>query len=97
MVRERTVEHRLSELTHQHGGIAFKWVSPGRIGVPDRLIILPGKRLFMVELKQPGGKPRPSQLAMHEKLQRLGWPVYVVDDADRFFQETVDACDSYDS
>lgn len=90
MTRERTVERRFRELAAQHGGVAFKWESPGVAGVPDRILLLPGGRMFLVELKRPGGRPRPIQRAMHARLERLGFPVHVVDDADRFFADVVD-------
>lgn len=90
MTRERTVERRFRELAARHGGVAFKWESPGVAGVPDRILLLPGGRMFLVELKRPGGRPRPIQEAMHARLERLGFPVHVVDDADRFFADVVD-------
>ena len=86
---ERDVERRLVELARRHGGVALKWTSPGTLGVPDRLLFMTDGRLWLVELKRPGGRPRSSQKAMHRRLERLGWPVYVVDDADRFFAGTV--------
>ena len=89
--REHTVDRRLCELAHRRGGVAYKWESPGRAGVPDRILLLPGGRVYLVELKRPGGKPRPIQQAMHARLERLGFPVHVVDDADRFFTTVVDA------
>lgn len=82
---ERDVERRLCALARRHGGVALKWTSPGTMGVPDRLVFLPGGRLYLVEVKRPGGRPRESQKAIHKRLGRLGWPVYVVDDADAFF------------
>lgn len=91
MTREHAVERRLCELARRHGGVAYKWESPGVAGVPDRILLLPGGRLFLVELKRPGGRPRPIQQAMHARLERLGFPVHVVDDADRFFAAVVDA------
>lgn len=89
-VRESTVERRFTLLARRHGGVAFKWVSPGRAGVPDRILMLPGGRLFLVELKRPGGRPRPLQVAMHRRLAALGFPVHVVDDADAFYRTVVD-------
>lgn len=89
MVMERDVERRLVHLTKRYGGVAFKWVSPGMLGVPDRLLFMPGGRLWLVEVKRPGMRPRDSQKAMHQRLERLGWMVHVVDDADRFFDDIV--------
>ena len=80
------MERRLCELARRRGGWALKWVSPGRVGVPDRLVFMPGGRLYLVELKAPGERPRPSQLAVHGRLAALGFPVHVVDDADAFFR-----------
>jgi VRR-NUC domain. len=50
-------------------------------GIPDRLVLLPGRPLF-IEFKRPGGKPTPLQLHVHEKLRKLGYAVEVHDDAD---------------
>lgn len=97
MTRERTVERRFRELAARHGGVAFKWESPGVAGVPDRILLLPGGRMFLVELKRPGGRPRPIQEAMHARLERLGFPVHVVDDADRFFADVVDVHETGDA
>lgn len=84
-VRENTVERRFNLLARRHGGLSLKWVSPGRLGVPDRLLFMPGGRLYLVELKRPGGKPRASQNAMFAKLEKRGFHVWVVDDPDMFF------------
>ena len=62
------------------GGLALKFTSPGFDGVPDRLALLPGGKMAFVEVKAPGEKPRPLQLARHRLLRRLGFRVYVLDD-----------------
>lgn len=90
-VRERDVERRLGMLAARRGGWSVKWVAPGVMGVPDRLVFLPDGRLFFVEVKQPGGVTHGAQPLIHQRLTRLGWPVHVVDDADRFFHDVVDA------
>ena len=61
------------------GGLALKFVSPGYDGVPDRIVLLPGGKIGFVEVKAPGEKPRPLQLARHRLLRRLGFKVFVLD------------------
>ena len=63
------------------GGVAPKFVSPGYDGMPDRIVLLPGGRMAFVEVKAPGKVPRPLQEARHRMLQKLGYKVYVLDDA----------------
>ena len=67
------------------GGYAMKFTSPGLSGVPDRLVLIDGKARF-VELKAPKGKASARQLAVHRKLERLGFPVRIINS-----KEQVDA------
>ncbi len=60
-------------------GKAYKWVSPGNNGVPDRMVCLPGGRVVFAELKAPGKQPRPEQAAKHRELRALGFLVEVLD------------------
>lgn len=76
---ESTVERRLVRAVERSGGLALKFISPGRAGVPDRLVCLPGARVVFVELKAPGGRPRPLQLKRTEELRALGFEVRVID------------------
>lgn len=50
------------------GGKAYKFVSPGQTGVPDRLVVFPGNHIGFVELKAPGKKPRPDQQYQQRRL-----------------------------
>ena len=61
-------------------GLGIKFTSPGFDGVPDRLALLPDGKMAFVEVKAPGKKPRPLQLARHRLLRKLGFKVYVLDD-----------------
>mgnify|MGYP000977058818 CR=1 FL=1 len=79
-MREKVIEHALVMATRSKGGIAPKFISPGFAGMPDRLVLLPHGRMGFVELKAPGRKPRPLQLARHRLLRRLGFKVYVIDE-----------------
>ena len=51
---ESTFERKLCEYVKSLGGKAYKWVSPGAPGVPDRIVILPGGRIIFIEVKRPG-------------------------------------------
>ncbi len=78
-MREKTIENKLVEAVKSMGGIAPKLISPGFDGMPDRIILLPNGKITFVEVKAPGKKPRPIQLARHRLLRRLGFKVYVLD------------------
>ncbi|EHK3568807.1 VRR-NUC domain-containing protein [Escherichia coli] len=77
--RESTIEKHLVAEVKKAGGQAYKFVSPGRRAVPDRLVLLPGGRVVFVECKAPREKPRPDQLREHERLRALGFTVVVLD------------------
>ena len=57
--------------------MAYKFVSPGNTGVPDRIVILPGVITF-VELKTETGRLSPGQKRQIGKLQDLGMKVVVL-------------------
>lgn len=78
-MRERDIERRLVTETVKRQGVALKFVSPGCIGVPDRIVMLPSGRLGFVELKAPGEKPRPIQARRIRQMREIGFKVYVVD------------------
>ena len=82
-MREKTIEQKLVKATKAVGGIAPKLICPGWGGVPDRLILLPGKRLAFVEVKAPGETMRPLQVKRKRQLEALGFSVYCIDHLDQ--------------
>lgn len=78
-MREREIEEKLRIESQKRGGLAMKFVSPGLVGVPDRIVVLPQGRIGFVELKAPGEKPRKIQVRRMEQLRKLGFLVYVLD------------------
>ena len=78
-MREREIEEKLRIESQKRGGLAMKFVSPGLVGVPDRIVVLPQGRSGFVELKAPGEKPRKIQVRRMEQLRKLGFLVYVLD------------------
>lgn len=83
---EKNVESHLKNKVKAMGGIALKINSASMAGLPDRMVLFPEGKIFFVELKAPGKKPRPLQLSAHRLLQRLGFKVYVIDSVDEVKQ-----------
>ena len=50
-MKESQIERRLVEGVKRLGGMCLKFVSPGTLGVPDRIIITAKGRVIFVELK----------------------------------------------
>ena len=80
-MREKQIEQKLVQAVRAMGGIAPKFISPSCDGMPDRLVLLPEGRIAFVEVKARGMKPRPLQFRRHGMLRRLGFKVYILDDA----------------
>lgn len=76
---ESKLEQKLVIHIKKLGGIAYKFSSPNRRAVPDRLCVMPNGRLFFVEIKAPTKQPTPLQKHEHKLLQDLGHSVFVVD------------------
>ena len=76
---ERDIEGHLVRRAREVGGEVrkVKWI--GRRGAPDRVVMLPGGRLYWVELKRPGQKAEPHQAREHERMRGMGQRVLVID------------------
>lgn len=91
-MRERDIEKYLREQVKKAKGIAYKFESPGNAGVPDRIVILPGNRIYFVELKAPGKKSTTLQVNQQRKISKLGCSVFEIDSkekVDAFLDEVV--------
>lgn len=78
MILEKDIESYLKGKVEKYGGVYLKFTSPGNTGVPDRLVIVRRKTIY-VELKRPGETLRPKQEYWAKKLRGLGHTVYVID------------------
>lgn len=91
-MRESTIEAYLRDEVRKVGGKAYKFVSPGNDGVPDRMVCLPGGCVVFVELKAPGKRSTKLQELQQKKLRDLGFPVWVIDskiEVDRFISKYI--------
>ncbi len=69
---EKEVEKILVKGVKRLGGCAYKWVSPGKDGVPDRIVVLPGGLIWFAELKTDTGRVSPRQEYQLSYLKSLG-------------------------
>lgn len=89
-MRESQIEEILKNEVRKLGGRAFKWVSPGNDGVPDRIVIFRDKPPVFVELKTDTGKLSAVQAVQIKRLRDLGQAVEVVkgiNGLSQFFQD----------
>ena len=77
-VLESVVEKYLAKRCEEHGWMCLKFDPSRRIGMPDRLILLPGGRCVWVELKTDGGRLTEIQRYRHGEIAALGHDVRVV-------------------
>jgi hypothetical protein len=76
---EKEIERKLRQAVEAQGGRCLKWVCPGWSGVPDRIVLLPGGRIYFVELKRPkDGKLSALQRKWREWLTLLGFSSWVI-------------------
>lgn len=87
-LKEVDIEVCITDRVKALGGIPFKFTSPARRSVPDRLCLLPvpehhraivRQYVRFIEAKRPGETPTPSQHREHERLRTLGFYVAVID------------------
>jgi hypothetical protein len=71
------VEGYLLKQTHRHDGMCMKFVSPGRRGAPDRIVIHAGRVVF-VETKALKGVPSAIQKVRHREMRAAGADVRVI-------------------
>lgn len=75
---ESSLEAHFNRVVRLHlGGRAVK-LAPTEKGLPDRLVLLPGGRMHLVELKTLTGRTSAAQDLWHERAAALGTTVHVL-------------------
>lgn len=75
---EKQIESAVCDYAKERGLGVYKFTSPARAAVPDRMFIYKG-RMFFIEFKREGQKPTPAQEREHHRLQQHQINVFVVD------------------
>lgn len=78
-MRESKIEQAFCKYAKKQGCIPYKFSSPARRGVPDRLVMCPDGVSFFVEFKNEQGSLSVMQIREIKKLTDLGHRVYVCD------------------
>jgi len=76
---EKDIEKHICEYGRSLGVLCYKFTSPSRAAVPDRLLITPNGVVFFMELKRKGEVPTASQRVEISKIQKTGVRVFIVD------------------
>jgi hypothetical protein len=89
-MRESKIEKDVSAAVNGRGGRAYKFVSPGRRGVPDRIMLMPvpekhqeivSKYIRFIEFKAPGKVPNLRQTSEIAFIRSIGFEVDILDHA----------------
>ncbi len=75
---EKDLENKLMQSVRKAGGRAYKFISPGNSGVPDRLVVLSDRPVIFIEMKRKGGRLTQLQKIQIERLRDLGQDVRVI-------------------
>ena len=76
---EKQIERNVCDYAHDAGMLVYKFTSPARAAVPDRLLVTPQGTTFFIEFKREGAKPTPQQVREHDRLRGHNVMVFVVD------------------
>lgn len=93
---ESSIEAYLVKRVRELGGMTNK-IAPTERGLPDRMVILPGCGVQLVELKAVGGRVSPLQRVWHDRAQEMGVTVYVIEgraQVDQWLHRMIKAADA---
>ena len=79
---EKQIEAKVCDYAKSKGVLAYKFTSPARAAVPDRLFIAPDGRVWFCEFKRAGAKPTAAQDREHTRLRQQNVNVFVIDNLD---------------
>ena len=75
---EKDLEAWLGKELKSRGCLYYKTVSPGHVGFPDRIAVLPDGAVIFIELKTDTGVLSATQKACHRQLKKNNAMVHVV-------------------
>ncbi len=79
---EKDIEKKVCEHARSLKMLVYKFVSPSRRSVPDRMFITSSGVVFFIEFKRRGQKPTAAQDVEIAKLDNQGVKVFIVDNVE---------------
>ncbi len=79
---EKDIESKVCEYAKTKNVLVYKFTSPNRMAVPDRMLIRPDGYIWFVEFKREGAKPTPAQEREHHRLRQHKVSVFVIDNVE---------------
>lgn len=79
---EKDIEKRVCDYAKSLGMLVYKFTSPSRRSVPDRMFITKAGVVFFIEFKRAGCAPTAAQEVEIKKIRATGVQVHVVDNVD---------------
>lgn len=89
---EKVIEKKVCDFAKSLGCLVYKFTSPARRSVPDRIVILPkGKGVIFIEFKRKGHKPTPAQEVEIAKIRAQSQRVLLIDNVESGKKEISEA------
>ena len=79
---EKDIEAKVCDYAKTKNVLVYKFTSPNRMAVPDRLFIRPDGKVWFCEFKREGQKPTPAQEREHHRLRQHKVSVFVIDNVE---------------
>jgi hypothetical protein len=76
---EKVIERKVCLFAKELGMLVYKFTSPSRRSVPDRMFITKTGTVFFIEFKRAGQKPTPAQEVEIAKIRMASVLVEVID------------------
>lgn len=79
---EKQIEAKVCDYAKTKNALVYKFTSPARAAVPDRMFVAPDGRVWFCEFKRAGQKPTAAQEREHLRLRDHKVNVFVIDNVD---------------
>lgn len=80
---EKDIEAKVVDYAKSLGMLCYKFTSPSRRSVPDRMFITKTGVVFFIEFKRQGQKPSDAQAVEIKKIRETGIYVFVADSVEQ--------------